>query len=102
MFPLSAGDVLDDTLVFSGGSATSATIERSGGGTNGGVSPSVNGGTTNTTNTAMECVMKTIMDGTTGDNNVDYTPPELVDMFFTNEGVLTPPGVGELFLKALK
>jgi translation initiation factor 2B subunit (eIF-2B alpha/beta/delta family) len=30
----------------------------------------------------------------------DYTPPEFVTMFFTNEGVLTAPGVSELFLKS--
>jgi translation initiation factor 2B subunit (eIF-2B alpha/beta/delta family) len=32
----------------------------------------------------------------------DYTPPEFVSMFFTNEGVLTPSGVSELFLRSSK
>ncbi|KAJ3311110.1 Translation initiation factor [Boothiomyces sp. JEL0838] len=33
---------------------------------------------------------------------VDYTPPNLVTMFFTNEGILTPSGVSELMLKSDK
>lgn len=34
--------------------------------------------------------------------NCDYTPPGFVTMFFTNEGVLTPSGVSELFLRSAK
>ena len=31
---------------------------------------------------------------------IDYTPPELITLFFTNEGIMTPIAVSELFLKS--
>jgi translation initiation factor 2B subunit (eIF-2B alpha/beta/delta family) len=41
-----------------------------------------------------------VFDGTMNSETRDYTPPEYVKMIFSNEGVLTPSGVTELFLKS--
>jgi translation initiation factor 2B subunit (eIF-2B alpha/beta/delta family) len=41
-----------------------------------------------------------VFDGKMNQESRDYTPPEFVTMFFSNEGLLTPSGVAELFLKA--
>ena len=30
---------------------------------------------------------------------IDYTPPELITLFFTNEGIKTPIAISEMFVK---